>query len=60
MKYDLDQFEQSAVIGYWRMGVDAATISAILDCTTFIAEKTIHDYKRFTLNIDPKKIIKKR
>lgn len=59
MKQDLDKYEQSATIGYWRMGVDVATIAAILNCTTFIAEKTIHDYKRVCLNINPQKIIKK-
>lgn len=59
MKYDLDKFEQSAVIGYWRSGVDSATTAAIMDCTTFAVEKTIHDYKRLVLDIDPKRIIKK-
>lgn len=46
MKYDLDKYEQSAVIGYWRMGVDPATSAAIMNCTIFAVEKTIYDYKR--------------
>lgn len=60
MKYDLDQFEQSAAIGYWRMGVDSATSAAILGSTAFAIEKTIYDYKRDVLGRDPQKIIKPR
>ena len=59
MKYDLDKFEQSAVIGYWRCGVDSATSAAIMDCTTFAVEKAIHDHK-LKLNLVPQKVIKKR
>lgn len=59
MKQDLNKYEESAVIGYWRMGMATEIMAAIMDCTHFIILKTIHDYKRFVLDINPQKIIKK-
>lgn len=37
--------EQSAVIGFWRMGVDDATISAITGIELPTIFKTIKEYK---------------
>ena len=49
MKYDLNKYESSAVIGFWRSGCETGIIAAILDCTLFAVEKAIHDYKRIYL-----------
>jgi hypothetical protein len=44
-KYDLNQYEQAAIIGFWRMGNPVGIIAAIIDTTHFLVEKTIYDYK---------------
>lgn len=59
MSYDLNKYEQSAAVGFWRMGVDSATSAAILNSTSFAVEKAIHDYKR-KLNLVPKRIKPKK
>lgn len=51
MKLDLNEYEQSACIGFYRMGVANGIIAAILDCTHFVVDKTIYDYKRSVLGI---------
>ena len=45
MKYNLDQYDMAAIIGFWRMGNPTAVIVAIIDTSHFLVEKTIYDYK---------------
>ena len=45
MSYDLNKYEESACIGFWRSGAESGIIAAILDCTIFAVEKAIHDYQ---------------
>lgn len=41
----MNRYETSACIGFWRMGVDEATISAILNCYTSDVFRAIKVYE---------------
>jgi len=41
----MNKYELSITIGMWRMGVDDATICAVLDCELWEVFRTIKIYK---------------
>jgi len=41
---DLDNFEISAIIGFWRMGNVDAVIAGVIGCELWQVQKAIRDY----------------
>lgn len=42
---NIDKYQMSAIIGFWRMGVDDAVISGIVNCELWEVFNTIKIYQ---------------